>query len=175
MGVFVEGSQRFYGAYIKRNVRLRELGFASYADYLASDLWKSIRRRVFQRDNGRCYCCGGIASQAHHTNYKPGTLAGTSISGIRAICGTCHQWIEVDDQGKTTYRMVGQRLRAIQRRRGIVPKGKCHQCLMRMTKRGHTLCGVCKRQKKQDTPKQDRRPAHIPPRRRRVTPPEVTR
>ena len=76
--------------YRYRNENLERMGFKSYRAYLASALWKSIRQRVIDRDEGKCVRCGKPATQAHHRAYDPATLRGDDINSLSAVCGRCH-------------------------------------------------------------------------------------
>ena len=71
-----------------RNSVIDELGYSDYSDYLDSDLWKNIRRRVFAKSD-RCHC-GERGSQVHHSRYTHDNLAGDSLSYLHAICRQCH-------------------------------------------------------------------------------------
>lgn len=78
--------------YKYRDGNLRALGFKSYRSYLASDLWQSIRARVFDRDKWLCQRCGRKMEhpQAHHRAYDPATLRGDNINAITSVCSRCH-------------------------------------------------------------------------------------
>jgi hypothetical protein len=69
---------------------LRQLGFTTYQDYLRSQLWMSIRRRVLAFYDGRCKDCGGKATQIHHYRYNRDNLSGKSLHGLYALCRPCH-------------------------------------------------------------------------------------
>ena len=79
--------------YDRRNAILAEMGFVSYKEYLASDLWKKIRRTVLC-DGNACLVCGKRANQVHHTKYTLANLSGESLEGMVPICRECHQNIE---------------------------------------------------------------------------------
>lgn len=79
-----------------RRVVLKRIGFTTYAEYLKSDLWKSVRQRVLERDDHQCRYCGSEASQAHHRNYRSKTMTGELIVDILSICGDCHKFISVE-------------------------------------------------------------------------------
>lgn len=87
-------------SYNRRNGKLRQLGFASYPEYLKSELWASIRSRVLERDNGKCCGCGGEARVAHHSCYTNAALTGRSIQGLWSLCHKCHRFIEFDKSGE---------------------------------------------------------------------------
>ncbi len=98
--------------YKNRNKVIQLNGLAkSYKEYLRSDLWKKIRARVLKRDRGECRICGGIASQAHHTNYATKTMLGHSIVGIFAICSGCHYFVEFFGDGTKGHLFLDVRAR----------------------------------------------------------------
>jgi cytochrome c553 len=78
----------------------KRLGFNSYKQYLQSDLWKSIRRRVFHRDGSCCVLCQKPAAQAHHRSYDYSTMSGNDITMIISLCCGCHHKIEFDKRNK---------------------------------------------------------------------------
>lgn len=87
-----------WSVYKSRNRMLRELGFESYAAYLASDLWARIRRKVMKYKGdgkGLCNKCGRPATQVHHSRYDRKTLLGESIKHLWPVCAECHQAAEV--------------------------------------------------------------------------------
>lgn len=73
---------------------LASMGFSSYADYLKSDLWFSIRARVLQKDHYSCRLCGCKATQVHHNLYRRRELYGQSLKGMFAVCDKCHHRVE---------------------------------------------------------------------------------
>lgn len=84
-----------HSPYAYRNDNLRALGFKTYRAYLASALWKSIRRRVFQRDGFRCVRCQWPKKlQVHHRAYDPATLRGDTLNSLSTVCGRCHTQAE---------------------------------------------------------------------------------
>ena len=106
--------------YYSRNKRLRSMGFKSYQEYLSSDLWKTIRERVLERDQYLCRICGDKARVAHHTNYNNKTLCGDSIGGLISVCYKCHGLIEFDQDGNKIHPMqVRKRVFYLSKRNGI--------------------------------------------------------
>ena len=75
--------------YGERNKIIYKLGFASYTDYLRSDLWKEVRGRVLKRRYG-CKICPKIANQVHHIYYTYENLSGKSLNGLWSLCAECH-------------------------------------------------------------------------------------
>jgi hypothetical protein len=76
--------------YDDRSVVLASIGFASYADYLQSDLWRDIRECVFELFGNQCSFCGCQANQVHHANYTAETMRGDTYSGLYPVCQSCH-------------------------------------------------------------------------------------
>lgn len=109
---------------------LAELGFASYADYLASPLWQTVRSKVLRKAKWRCCCCRGRATQVHHSRYHRNDLTGKNGKYLHAICGTCHQSAEFTwrSNKKTDVRQANSRLAYMSEKRsdgmGIMEKVK---------------------------------------------------
>jgi hypothetical protein len=78
--------------YDQRDEILREIGFASYAEYLASDLWKSIYGRVMTRTRRVCMRCGRGARHVHHTKYTRENLLGHDRRTLWPVCTRCHRF-----------------------------------------------------------------------------------
>ncbi len=68
-----------------------DIGFEDYEDYLASDLWDRIRRRVLDNAGYRCNRCNRPATVVHHNNYRRETLLGHTVRGLEALCRGCHR------------------------------------------------------------------------------------
>lgn len=104
--------------YAARDAILRGMGFPSYAAYLASELWASIRERVLERDGRQCRLCPREASQVHHTTYTREVLLGRELKWLAAICGGCHRYIEFDRETgtKRPAAEVAERYRRARRR-----------------------------------------------------------
>ena len=79
--------------YAMRNQILRSMGFADYAAYLGSPLWRSIRGRAFAVSK-RCYGCNGKADQIHHRSYAPAVMEGHDIRPLVPVCAACHEAVE---------------------------------------------------------------------------------
>lgn len=86
----------------------------SYREYLASDLWKTIRARVLKRDNETC-CCGNRATQVHHREYSPAVMTGHNDAMLVSLCKPCHDWITYrPDGGKRDWRSTERLLQELQ-------------------------------------------------------------
>lgn len=102
-------------SYAYRQEVLNRNGFASYADYLASDLWADIRRRVLERDGGCCVICSKTASQVHHTSYGDVTIRGERLDKLFSLCGSCHVGVEFKGGVKQTFEGAKRQLEKRQR------------------------------------------------------------
>jgi hypothetical protein len=112
-----------WGCYAARDRELRRLGFGSYRDYLASDLWKGIRQRILAR-HPRCFLCGDTAEQVHHGSYKRAALTGKDLRTLFSLCRACHESIEFRPSdgaklnlGQAMSRMMRARFSRVRRRR----------------------------------------------------------
>lgn len=77
---------------MKFSERLTQLGFASYADYLASDLWKGFRLRYKEAGKSmRCAVCSVGPIQLHHQNYD--RLGSEWFEDVVPVCGDHHKAI----------------------------------------------------------------------------------
>src|SRR5262245_9683587 len=54
--------------------------------YLKSDDWKRKRAVVLKRDNHRCVCCGGRATQVHHKRYARRNIGKEPIEWLVSVC-----------------------------------------------------------------------------------------
>lgn len=86
-------------AYRARDAILAAIGYPSYAEYLQSELWSRIRRRVLSRDGWKCRVCQEQANEIHHWDYSEKTLLGENIGGLVALCRLCHRQAEIDRDG----------------------------------------------------------------------------
>ena len=86
--------------YQSRMYALVTLGFKSYQEYLDSDLWKSIRSKVFKVKGDACYYCGLPATEIHHNRYHVRDLTGRKLKYLDPICRSCHKEIEFTEGNK---------------------------------------------------------------------------
>ena len=63
--------------------------YESYAEYLQSDEWRTLREEVLARDGGVCIDCGRPATEVHHRVY-PAHIDETEVDQLVAICRRCH-------------------------------------------------------------------------------------
>jgi HNH endonuclease len=69
--------------------RLRPLGFERYADYLASEHWREVRKRYRESDRPQRCKCGAEGTQLHHTTYV--RLGRESLTDLVLLCENCHR------------------------------------------------------------------------------------
>lgn len=78
--------------YKARNSIIAEMGYADYAAYLASPLWKGIRARVYAAKGRNCVHCKSCKAQAvHHADYDKPTMLGDVIDSLMPVCDDCHE------------------------------------------------------------------------------------
>lgn len=69
---------------------LHEMGYASYEEYLQSDLWMRIRKKVLKKARKLCADCPSRATQVHHEAYTVENLKGMNLRFLVAVCDDCH-------------------------------------------------------------------------------------
>lgn len=117
--------------YARRNRVLAKIGFSGYKEYLASDLWASIKERVFSRDSGLCQVCHQKpAYTVHHVTYSEAVLLGKDISQLMSVCRGCHHHAELKNGRKLlhTSAIAGRtrsRTRGKQAKLRFIPKCVC--------------------------------------------------
>jgi|10_taG_2_1085330.scaffolds.fasta_scaffold17498_2 hypothetical protein len=77
----------------------KKLGFNTYNEYLKSDLWIGIRSKVLKNAGYKCKVCEHKATVVHHKCYFLPVMEGKRISSLIALCSSCHNKIEFDDEG----------------------------------------------------------------------------
>lgn len=86
--------------YQQRDVIIRFMGYSNYNDYLQSDLWRHIRRRVFGYKGNLCWLCRRKADHVHHHRYTIQNLRGRRFRDLYPICVVCHEIVEFDEGTK---------------------------------------------------------------------------
>ena len=110
---------------MERSEKLARMGFATYSDYLASDLWAAIRTRVLERDNCTCCVCKREAETVHHKKYDDATMDGRRIDTMVSLCNACHYAIEFGDCGnKTGLREANRRLARLVKSFAVIAERK---------------------------------------------------
>lgn len=98
--------------YEDRRLLVADLGFTTYREYLRSDLWKSIRSRVFEEKSRNC-CnrkCQKKATCVHHEFYTASALEGSCIRYLWPLCDTCHSKVHARRKGKMVDLMESSRI-----------------------------------------------------------------
>src|SRR5713226_728978 len=75
---------------------LTRMGYRDYDHYLASYLWRKIKKRIKEKYDATCFRCGGHASEVHHRSYTEAVLKGEDDDQLRPLCGGCHDIVEFD-------------------------------------------------------------------------------
>lgn len=91
-------------SYFQRNSILKHLGFDTYTDYLASDMWKQVKAEAYSTYGNKCFLCLGKAWVVHHHKYTLKNLNGRSVKSLFPLCHACHEHIEIKPDG--TKRML---------------------------------------------------------------------
>jgi len=83
-------------AYETRTAELREIEardrYRDYTNYLQSDAWRQIRRRVLERDKYLCQAClQARATEVHHVTYD--NLFKEFAFELKSVCRACHERI----------------------------------------------------------------------------------
>lgn len=86
--------------YKDRDTILQEMGFKSYQEYLASDLWNIIKSVILKRDKGQCRLCSAKTRTVHHISHSLNTFLGKSCGMLVAICPSCRASCEVGKEGR---------------------------------------------------------------------------
>lgn len=97
----------------KRDKALRNLGFESYADYLRSDLWRGIKKKVMGGYEAKmCYVCDMfVATELHHLTYETSVMRGNKPSHLYPVCEHCHEKIfEYSKRRRTNQKNATRRL-----------------------------------------------------------------
>lgn len=137
--------------YRDRNRILAELGFPSYGVYLKSDLWASIRARVYAKigRNPKCSICPSPSEHLHHTHYSRQCLSGQSLYGIVPVCGRCHSAVEFDSKNqKRTLAKAQRAYLDLKRMVRIGAKKRCKKC---GALKNRFFCRNCQRRKFRDS------------------------
>ncbi len=108
-----------HNAYKQRDEVLFRLGFASYRDYLKSELWKLIREAKLAVDP-KCEICNSVAGQVHHIAYNRQVLQGKNRRKLVSVCEECHCKIEFHppDGRKRSFESAYKKTKQLLRRVG---------------------------------------------------------
>jgi hypothetical protein len=107
-------------------IRLRELGYSSYKEYLFSEHWKDFKRRFFSEHKkmrgmmkrlGK-YVCQGCKTdgrlEVHHWTYK--NLGKEKLGDVLLLCRNCHETVHIfHRQDLNLHRATNKALKLIKR------------------------------------------------------------
>lgn len=105
--------QRGSMGYRKRARSLKKLGFDSYEEYLKSNLWKEVKRRVFREFGNNCLLCPAHAETVHHNRYNIADLSGRNLRHVVPICHSCHRIVEFDGETKLTLKQARMKYKSL--------------------------------------------------------------
>ncbi len=77
----------------KRQERLRQLGFESYAAYLESPQWRKVRAEYQASELAQACMCGSIEIQLHHKTYD--RVGEEHLDDLEPLCRDCHAIVHV--------------------------------------------------------------------------------
>lgn len=97
--------------YEQRNKTLARMGFDSYGEYRASELWHGIRQRAFIVHGENCRLCKFQAHVIHHHSYSENVLRGNDLFSLFPLCNDCHSDIEFMNGRKLPLSAVQKRFR----------------------------------------------------------------
>lgn len=71
-----------------RQVRLREVGYDTYAAYLKSPAWRDLKARYRASDRPQICMCGEVKVDLHHTTYE--RVGREELDDLVPLCRDCH-------------------------------------------------------------------------------------
>ncbi len=107
------GRKRVGWNYASRDAILNRMGFMTYKQYLESDMWRSIRARVYDAKGRNCLTCGNPATEVHHRRYHESDLRGLYLTYLMPICRACHEKVEFNGDKKCTVKQAKARYKGL--------------------------------------------------------------
>ena len=92
--------ERLSGRRSRRRRNRSDRAKSEMSRYYQSSRWARIRQRVLNRDDGRCWMCGGSGNQVHHMSYSDVVLSGADDAYLVTLCSTCHHSAHVSWDGR---------------------------------------------------------------------------
>jgi hypothetical protein len=71
-----------------------------HTEYLQSNLWRKIKRRVLKRDGHTCQLCEGKGNVVHHKSYERNVLEGAADNLLITLCEGCHNIVHFNELGE---------------------------------------------------------------------------
>lgn len=124
--------------YANRDALLHEMGFTSYAEYLASQLWSGIRTAAFQLHGAQCKLCKSRAVVIHHLSYNKSVLLGKDLNGLAPLCDKCHYKVEFSKKNRK--HSLEEAKTVFDRLANSKKSKRCNLCGNKIRKRG----GACR-------------------------------
>lgn len=70
----------------------REAYNTTYREFLLTDYWKAVRKKVLRRDGYKCVICkSNIQLQVHHDSYKNHYKEHLHLEDLMTLCKKCHK------------------------------------------------------------------------------------
>ena len=67
-----------------------ELYYISYKEYLLTDVWDKLRKKILQRDGHRCVICNSNHHlHVHHRTYE--NCGAEDDNDLVTLCSSCHK------------------------------------------------------------------------------------
>ena len=64
---------------------------STYAQYLRSDKWREIRKKILERDGYKCKFCGSTENlRVHHKSYESIYEEEFALNDLITLCDKCH-------------------------------------------------------------------------------------
>lgn len=84
----------------RRQLRLEQLGYRDYRDYLRSAHWHDLKRRYRESDRPQECICGEVERvQLHHLTYE--RIGHEELTDLTPLCARCHAMIhELERRGE---------------------------------------------------------------------------
>lgn len=117
---------------VARQARLRSLGFADYAEYLASSEWGAKRKQY--KASGRIWACicgdDGDGLELHHLTYE--RVGGDELlDDLEPLCGSCHALVHaLERRGLIRLDLTGLEL---DKERARIQRARVHAAEARRT------------------------------------------
>ena len=94
----IKPKKKIFDKYRDRNAKLIGLGYSTYQEYLASDDWKIIRKRMMDA-YPTCHCCPKETQVIHHMSYSYRVMLGLMDVMLVPLCHQCHEKVEITPEG----------------------------------------------------------------------------
>lgn len=70
---------------------IKSLRKKTYKEFLKSEYWSNVRKKILARDEYKCRNCGSKNKlEVHHTTYKNHFKEHNNLQDLRTLCRPCH-------------------------------------------------------------------------------------